>query len=66
MITFKVDDMTCGHCVATITAAIKAHDSALQVTCDLTLHTVKIVAEPTECKPIEDCIRSAGYTPVAA
>jgi copper chaperone len=32
---YKVPDMTCGHCVATIETVIKGLDPAASVTCDL-------------------------------
>jgi copper chaperone len=30
MISFEVNDMTCGHCVSTITKALKTADRALR------------------------------------
>ena len=34
MITFEVNDMTCGHCVSTITKALKSADKDAKVTID--------------------------------
>lgn len=64
MITFEVHDMTCGHCVSSITKAVRAIDQGAQVTVDLATHRVRI--EPTESNRTElrDAIREAGYTPV--
>jgi copper chaperone len=64
MLTFEVNDMTCGHCVSTITQAVRAIDQGAQVTVDLTTHRVRI--EPTASNRTElgDAIREAGYTPV--
>lgn len=64
MQAFRVDDMTCGHCVSTITKAIKATDKDAQVTVDLAQHVVMV--EPTEAdtQELHDAIAEAGYTPV--
>lgn len=64
MVTFEVNDMTCGHCVSSITQAVRAIDQGAQVTCDLASHRVRI--EPTESNRPEliQAIREAGYSPV--
>ena len=56
MTTLKVPDMTCQHCVATITKLIQQQDPAAQVQTDLALHTV---SEDSLISLLED----AGYTP---
>ena len=65
MITFQVDDMTCGHCVSTITKAVKAIDGGAKLQFDLATH--RVVIEPAESAAAElsDAIKEAGYTPVA-
>ena len=65
MTSFEVKDMTCGHCAATITEAVKAVDQGAQVQIDLATHRVTI--DPTEAgaAALGDAIRQAGYTPVA-
>ena len=65
MISFEVNDMTCGHCVSSITKAVKAVDSGATVQIDLATHRVEI--EPTKANAVElgDAITEAGYTPVA-
>ena len=40
MQAFRVDDMTCGHCVSTITRAIRGADRDAKVTIDLARHLV--------------------------
>ncbi|NUZ08523.1 heavy-metal-associated domain-containing protein [Piscinibacter koreensis] len=35
MIAFQVNDMTCGHCVSTITKAVRAVDKQASVSIDL-------------------------------
>lgn len=64
MITFEVQDMTCGHCVSTITKALKAVDANARVQIDLAAHRVQI--EPTESteQELRDAIQEAGYTPL--
>lgn len=66
MIAFEVNDMTCGHCVSTITKALKSADQGAKVTIDLAKHLVMV--EPTEAdtQQLHDAIAEAGYTPVRA
>lgn len=66
MVSFQVDDMTCGHCASTITKALKAADADARVTIDLARHLV--VVEPAAAAPEElrEAIAEAGYTPVPA
>ncbi|MBF7731688.1 heavy-metal-associated domain-containing protein [Pseudomonas sp. N040] len=42
MLTFKVEGMSCQHCVRAITGAIQALDGAAQVTVDLTAGQVEV------------------------
>lgn len=64
MQTFRVDDMTCGHCASTITKSLKEADRDARVTIDLGQHLVMV--EPTEAdtQELSDAISEAGYTPV--
>lgn len=64
MITFEVKDMTCGHCVSTITKAVKTLDKDAQVNVDLGKHLVQI--EPGDCaaQELSDAIKETGYSPV--
>ena len=65
MTTFEVKDMTCGHCVSTITKAVRAVDQGAKVQIDLATHRVTI--DPTEADEagLSAAIKQAGYTPVA-
>jgi copper chaperone len=65
MIAFEVNDMTCGHCVNTITRAIRAADPAAQVQIDLAAHRVHIESSTNDAARLSDAIRTAGYTPMA-
>lgn len=64
MQTFRVDDMTCGHCASTITKAIKATDKDAKVTIDLAQHVVMVEPTESDAQDLSDAITDAGYTPV--
>ncbi|MYN13073.1 copper chaperone [Pusillimonas sp. TS35] len=57
---FHVENMTCGHCAATITKAIHAVDPAATVKADPPTHRVEISTTlPREV--IEKTLGEAGY-----
>jgi copper chaperone len=60
---FRVDDMTCSHCVSTITKAVKGEDANATVDIDLQNHLVRIDGA-ADAEGIMNAIRDAGYTPV--
>ena len=64
MISFSVDDMTCGHCVSTITRALAAADKGAKVQIDLATHRVHIEPTSADAEKLAEAIREAGYTPV--
>ena len=64
MIAFEVNDMTCGHCVSTITKAVKATDKDAEVRIDLARHRVEIEPRDADARELGDAIKDAGYTPV--
>ncbi len=64
MITFEVNDMTCGHCVSTITKALKATDKNAKVAIDLASHRVQVEPASADAEELADAIKEAGYTPV--
>jgi len=64
MIAFEVSDMTCGHCVSTITKALKDVDKNAKVTIDLAAHRVEIEPAGAGAEELGDAIKEAGYTPV--
>lgn len=64
MITFEVNDMTCGHCVSTITKALKATDKDAKVQVDLATHRVQVEPAAADAGELADAIKEAGYTPV--
>lgn len=65
MISFQVNDMTCGHCVSSITKAVKAVDRDATVQFDLATHRVEIDPTEADADALRDAIKEAGYTPVA-
>ena len=60
---FAVNDMTCGHCVGTVTKALEAALPGEQVSVDLATHKVSFTGDKAVG---EAAIREAGYTPEAA
>ena len=65
MISFEVNDMTCGHCVSTITKALKVVDNDAKVNIDLANHRVEIDASETDAAPLSDALTQEGDTTVA-
>jgi copper chaperone len=62
MIELTVQDMTCGHCAATITGAVKALDP--QATCDVDLAAKRVrVASAFSAERVRAAIERAGFKP---
>ena len=66
MITFEVRDMSCGHCVAAITEAVRSVDPGARVEVDLAARAVRIEPAGADARALADANRDAGYTPVSA
>ena len=64
MIAFEVNDMTCGHCVSTITKALKATVKEAKVQIDLATHRVQVEPVSADAEELAEAIKDAGYTPV--
>jgi len=62
MIEFNVSDMTCGHCAATITDAVKAADPEGRCEIDLAAKRVKVESTLSR-ERIAAAITRAGFTP---
>lgn len=62
MIQFEVKDMTCGHCVGTVTAAIKVAAPEAMVAIDLPQHIVRVQGA-ADADTVEQAITKAGYSP---
>lgn len=62
MLEFEIPNMTCGHCVRSVTEAVQAADPAARVEVDLPMHQVKVqtaVARETVAAKLTE----AGYAP---
>jgi copper chaperone len=62
VIEFKLPDMTCGHCVARVTKALKEEDPAALVTVDLPTKAVRIESSH-DAKALAAALAEAGYAP---
>ena len=64
--TFAVSGMTCGHCVAAVTAEVSKLDGVTNVAVDLTTGSVTVestgIVEPAE---FADAVDEAGYEVVS-
>ena len=63
MIAFDVKDMSCGHCVASITKAVQAIDAGAQVNVDLARHRVQVEPVQADAAALRAAIVAAGFTP---
>ncbi|MDH6148412.1 MULTISPECIES: heavy-metal-associated domain-containing protein [Paraburkholderia] len=60
-IELQVEGMSCQHCVAAVTSAIREHDAAAQVQVDLATGRVLVEsAQPVDA--LKAAIDEAGYT----
>ncbi|MCY1403718.1 Copper chaperone CopZ [compost metagenome] len=60
MQVFKVQGMSCGHCVRAITQAVQARDQAADVQVDLASGEVRVASRLAEEQVLE-AIREEGY-----
>lgn len=63
MIDFQVPDMTCGHCVRAITAAVQACDPEARLDVDLPTRRVHISPASADANALARALEQAGYTP---
>jgi len=61
---FKLPDMSCGHCLAAVTAAVKEADAQADVKVDLAQRTVKVESGLSR-EALADVLSEAGYPPAA-
>ena len=64
MLSFRVDDMTCGHCVRAIKGAVRALDADAMVDVDLPRHVVRVHAGHLDAPRVRQALEQAGYGPV--
>ncbi|SEP78673.1 copper chaperone [Devosia sp. YR412] len=58
--TLTVNDMTCNHCVGTVTRALQAALPGAEIAVDLATHSVRFTGDAAKGK---EAIEEAGYTP---
>ncbi len=63
MTSFQVNDMTCNHCVKSITTSVHTVAPEANILCDVSEHIVT-VSGTYDDKLVEKAIKEAGYTPV--
>lgn len=61
-ISFRVEDMTCGHCAGTIKKAIEDRLSGTAVTADSASKLVSVVGTD-DFSAVKEIVAGAGYTP---
>jgi copper chaperone len=57
---YKVPNMSCGHCVRTVTDAVKALDPSAAVSADLDSRELSVQTDK-HADSVADAIRAAGY-----
>jgi len=62
MAEFKVEAMSCGHCVRAVTEAIRAADPAAKVDVDLTSKAVRVESSRPRAE-LAQALAEAGYAP---
>jgi copper chaperone len=64
MYEFKLPDMSCGHCLAAVTEALKGADAQADVQVSLEQKTVKVQSR-LERGQLAEVLTEAGYPPAA-
>jgi copper chaperone len=64
-LTFRVDDMTCGHCVSAVTRAIERGIPGTKVQADVATKLVSVTGA-ADLAAIKSLVSRAGFTPTAA
>lgn len=62
-LTLRVPDMSCGHCVTSVSNAIGEVTGVSGVTVDLDAKRVEVEGDGLELAPVAQAIRDAGYEP---
>jgi copper chaperone len=65
-LTLRVPDMSCGHCVSSVSAAVRGLPGVTAVRVDLESKLVEVDGDGVDVSPVEEAIRAAGYEPEAA
>ena len=59
---FQIPNMSCGHCVRTITEAVQSLDPAARVTADVPQHQVQVESTAARAALVAK-LTEAGYAP---
>ena len=62
MVTFRIEDMTCGHCAGKIARAIAGVDRDARIEVDIGQKLVRITGAASDAE-LGEAIGEAGYTP---
>lgn len=63
--TYTVEGMTCGHCVAAITASVVKLSGVTQVDVNLGSSTLTVVGDQVNDDAVATAVADAGYTVVS-
>jgi copper chaperone len=66
IIELTLPDMTCGHCVKTVTATAQRLDPAARVQTDLATHRVTIDSATVNREAFASALTEEGYPPARA
>ena len=62
MVTFQVNDMTCGHCASAISRAVAAVDKGARLDIRIQEKLVRVTSSASAAE-LAEAIQDAGYTP---
>jgi copper chaperone len=62
VIEFKLPDMSCGHCAATVSQALKRLDPGCRIAIDLATRTIKVESREDR-QALVQALGEAGYPP---
>jgi len=62
MVTFRIPDMTCGHCASAIARAVASVASQARLDVSIPDKLVRITGDAAQAE-LAEAIREAGYTP---
>ena len=62
MVTYRIDDMTCGHCASTIARAVAGVEKDARIDVSVADKLVRISGTAPDAE-FAEAIREAGYTP---
>ncbi len=66
MLQVKVPDMSCQHCVSSITEALKKQDAAVQVQADTESKLVQVHSDKLDLAQIQQALDEVGFSAEAA